>query len=128
MGDKVNNGELIRQIQNLNIQGLKVEVVSVDRAELGNLLNGSTQRPDVTQQQAASTNNSKSQTSTKIDNKGNTIATVQTFGKNGKLAKISTVVTNKDGKFISLSTTTYSYDKNGNLLENKTVQKTARKI
>ena len=100
MGDKVNNGELIRQIQNLNIQGLKVEVVSVDRAELGNLLNGSTQRPDATQQQAVSTNNSNSQTSTKIDNKGNTIATVKTFGKNGKLAKTSTVVTNKDGKFI----------------------------
>lgn len=127
MGDKVNNSELIRQIQNLNIQGLKVEAVSVDRAELGNLLNGSTQRPDATQQQAVSTHNSNSQTSTKIDNKGNTIATVKTFGKNGKLAKTSTVVTNKDGKFISLSTTTYSYDKNGNLLENKTVQKTARK-
>lgn len=128
MGDKVNASELIRQIQGLNIQGLKVESVSVDNAELGNLLNGSTQRAETAQQlQSNQTSDSPQKTSTKIDDKGNTVTTVLTLGKNGKPAKTSTVVTSKEGKFISLTTTTFAYDKNGKLLENKTVQKTADK-
>lgn len=140
---------ILKHIQQLNLNGVKVEGVkrnngNAENVNIGNLLRGNgiggadyannnTNRiaSEALEQLTAKTpetrinsDGSGTKVTTKTDKNGNNITTVDTLAAGGKVLNRSTIVKSKSGEFISQTKTDFEYDTNGKLKKNVSVKKT----
>lgn len=140
---------ILKQIQQLNLNGVKVEGVkrnngNAENINIGNLLRGNgivgadyannntnsiasealEQFTAKTPETRINSDGSGTKVTTKTDKNGNNITTVDTLAAGGKVLNRSTIVKSKSGEFVSQTKTDFEYDENGKLKKNKSVQKT----
>ena len=140
---------ILKQIQQLNLNGVKVEGVkrnngNTENINIGNLLRGNgiggadyannntnSIASEALEQFTAKTpethinpDGSGTRVTTKTDKNGNNITTVDTLAAGGKVLNRSTIVKSKSGEFVSQTKTDFEYDSNGKLKKNVSVKKT----
>lgn len=140
---------ILKQIQQLNLNGVKVEGVkrnngNAENINIGNLLRGNgiggadyannntnSIASEALEQFTAKTpethinpDGSGTRVTTKTDKNGNNITTVDTLAAGGKVLNRSTIVKSKSGEFVSQTKTDFEYDSNGKLKKNVSVKKT----
>lgn len=140
---------ILKQIQQLNLDGVKAEGVkrnngNAENINIGNMLRGNgiggtdyannntnSISSEALEQFTAKTpetrinpDGSGTNVTTKTDKNGNNITTVDTLAAGGKVLNRSTIVKTKSGEFVSQTKTDFEYDENGKLKKNKSVQKT----
>lgn len=140
---------ILKQIQQLNLNGVKVEGVkrnngNAENINIGNLLRGNgivgadyannntnSIASEALEQFTAKTpethinpDGSGTRVTTKTDKNGNNITTVDTLATGGKVLNRSTIVKSKSGEFVSQTKTDFEYDTNGKLKKNVSVKKT----
>lgn len=140
---------ILKQIQQLNLNGVKVEGVkrnngNAENINIGNLLRGNgiggtdyannntnSIASEALEQLTAKTpetrinpDGSGTRVTTKTDKNGNNITTVDTLAAGGKVLNRSTIVKSKSGEFVSQTKTDFEYDTNGKLKKNVSVKKT----
>lgn len=140
---------ILKQIQQLNLNGVKVEGVkrnngNAENINIGNLLRGNgiggtdyannntnSIASEALEQFTAKTpethinpDGSGTKVTTKTDKNGNNITTVDTLAAGGKVLNRSTIVKSKSGEFVSQTKTDFEYDTNGKLKKNVSVKKT----
>lgn len=140
---------ILKQIQQLNLNGVKVEGVkrnngNAENINIGNLLRGNgivgadyannktngiasealEQFTAKTPETRINSDGSGTQVTTKTDKNGNNITTVDTLAAGGKVLNRSTIVKTKSGEFVSQTKTDFEYDSNGKLKKNVSVKKT----
>ena len=140
---------ILKQIQQLNLDGVKAEGVkrnngNAENINIGNMLRGNgiggtdyannntnSIASEALEQFTAKTpetrinpDGSGTKVTTKTDKNGNNITTVDTLAAGGKVLNRSTIVKSKSGEFVSQTKTDFEYDENGKLKKNKSVQKT----
>lgn len=140
---------ILKQIQQLNLNGVKVEGVkknngNAENINIGNLLRGNgiggadyannntnSIASEALEQFTAKTpethinpDGSGTRVTTKTDKNGNNITTVDTLAAGGKVLNRSTIVKSKSGEFVSQTKTDFEYDTNGKLKKNVSVKKT----
>ena len=141
--------DVLKQIQQFNLNGVKVEGVKRNNGNTGNINIGNMLRgngiggtdyannktnsiaSEALEQFTAKTpethinsDGSGTKVTTKTDKNGNNITTVDTLAAGGKVLNRSTIVKSKSGEFVSQTKTDFEYDENGKLKKNKSVQKT----
>ncbi len=140
---------ILKQIQQLNLNGVKVEGVkrnngNAENINIGNLLRGNgivgadyannntnsiasealEQFTAKTPETHINSDGSGTRVTTKTDKNGNNITTVDTLAAGGKVLNRSTIVKSKSGEFVSQTKTDFEYDSNGKLKKNVSVKKT----
>lgn len=140
---------ILKHIQQLNLNGVKVEGVkrnngNAENINIGNLLRGNgiggadyannntnSIASEALEQFTAKTpetrinpDGSGTRVTTKTDKNGNNITTVDTLAAGGKVLNRSTIVKSKSGEFVSQTKTDFEYDTNGKLKKNVSVKKT----
>lgn len=140
---------ILKHIQQLNLNGVKVEGVkrnngNAENINIGNLLRGNgiggtdyannntnSIASEALEQLTAKTpethinpDGSGTRVTTKTDKNGNNITTVDTLAAGGKVLNRSTIVKSKSGEFVSQTKTDFEYDTNGKLKKNVSVKKT----
>lgn len=140
---------ILKHIQQLNLNGVKVEGVkrnngNAENINIGNLLRGNgiggadyannktnSIASEALEQFTAKTpetrinpDGSGTKVTTKTDKNGNNITTVDTLAAGGKVLNRSTTVKSKSGEFVSQTKTDFEYDTNGKLKKNVSVKKT----
>lgn len=140
---------ILKQIQQLNLNGVKVEGVkrnngNAENINIGNMLRGNgiggadyannntnSIASEALEQLTAKTpetrinpDGSGTKVTTKTDKNGNNITTVDTLAAGGKVLNRSTIVKSKSGEFVSQTKTDFEYDTNGKLKKNVSVKKT----
>lgn len=140
---------ILKHIQQLNLNGVKVEGVkrnngNAENINIGNLLRGNgiggtdyannntnSIASEALEQLTAKTpetrinpDGSGTRVTTKTDKNGNNITTVDTLAAGGKVLNRSTIVKSKSGEFVSQTKTDFEYDSNGKLKKNVSVKKT----
>lgn len=140
---------ILKQIQQLNLNGVKVEGVkrnngNAENINIGNMLRGNgivgadyannntkSIASEALEQFTAKTpetrinpDGSGTRVTTKTDKNGNNITTVDTLAAGGKVLNRSTIVKSKSGEFVSQTKTDFEYDTNGKLKKNVSVKKT----
>ena len=140
---------ILKQIQQLNLNGVKIEGVkrnngNAENINIGNLLRGNgiggtdyannntnSIASEALEQFTAKTpethinpDGSGTRVTTKTDKNGNNITTVDTLAAGGKVLNRSTIVKSKSGEFVSQTKTDFEYDSNGKLKKNVSVKKT----
>lgn len=140
---------ILKHIQQLNLNGVKVEGVkrnngNAENINIGNLLRGNgiggtdyannntnSIASEALEQFTAKTpethinpDGSGTRVTTKTDKNGNNITTVDTLAAGGKVLNRSTIVKSKSGEFVSQTKTDFEYDSNGKLKKNVSVKKT----
>lgn len=141
--------DVLKQIQQFNLNGVKVEGVkrnngNAENINIGNLLRGNgiggtdyannntnSIASEALEQFTAKTpethinpDGSGTKVTTKTDKNGNNITTVDTLAAGGKVLNRSTIVKSKSGEFVSQTKTDFEYDSNGKLKKNVSVKKT----
>lgn len=141
--------DVLKQIQQFNLNGVKVEGVkrnngNAENINIGNLLRGNgiggtdyannntnSIASEALEQFTAKTpetrinpDGSGTKVTTKTDKNGNNITTVDTLAAGGKVLNRSTIVKSKSGEFVSQTKTDFEYDTNGKLKKNVSVKKT----
>lgn len=140
---------ILKQIQQLNLNSVKVEGVkrnngNAENINIGNMLRGNgiggadyannntnSIASEALEQLTAKTpetrinpDGSGTKVTTKTDKNGNNITTVDTLAAGGKVLNRSTIVKSKSGEFVSQTKTDFEYDSNGKLKKNVSVKKT----
>lgn len=140
---------ILKHIQQLNLNGVKVEGVkrnngNAENINIGNLLRGNgivgadyannntnsitsealEQFTAKTPETHINSDGSGTKVTTKTDKNGNNITTVDTLAAGGKVLNRSTIVKSKSGEFVSQTKTDFEYDSNGKLKKNVSVKKT----
>ena len=140
---------ILKHIQQLNLNGVKVEGVkrnngNAENINIGNLLRGNgiggadyannntnSIASEALEQLTAKTpetrinpDGSGTKVTTKTDKNGNNITTVDTLAAGGKVLNRSTIIKSKSGEFVSQTKTDFEYDSNGKLKKNVSVKKT----
>lgn len=140
---------ILKQIQQLNLNGVKVEGVkrnngNAENINIGNMLRGNgivgadyannntnsiasealEQFTAKTPETHINSDGSGTKVTTKTDKNGNNITTVDTLAAGGKVLNRSTIVKSKSGEFVSQTKTDFEYDTNGKLKKNVSIKKT----
>lgn len=140
---------ILKHIQQLNLNGVKVEGVkrnngNAENINIGNILRGNgiggadyannntnsiasealEQFTAKTPETHINSDGSGTRVTTKTDKNGNNITTVDTLAAGGKVLNRSTIVKSKSGEFVSQTKTDFEYDSNGKLKKNVSVKKT----
>lgn len=140
---------LLKQIQQLNLNGVNAEGVkrsngNAENINIGNMLRGNgiggtdyannktnsiasealEQFTAKTPETRINSDGSGTKVTTKTDKNGNNITTVDTLAAGGKVLNRSTIVKSKSGEFVSQTKTDFEYDTNGKLKKNVSVKKT----
>lgn len=141
--------DVLKQIQQFNLNGVKVEGVkrnngNAENINIGNMLRGNgivgadyannntnSIASEALERLTAKTpetrinpDGSGTKVTTKTDKNGNNITTVDTLAAGGKVLNRSTIVKSKSGEFVSQTKTDFEYDTNGKLKKNVSVKKT----